>query len=76
MDTYIVRVYRRDQKEGEGFAGLVEVVESEEKSAFSTVDEFLEIFHLRGKKPAATKKRRGEKSNLKAKKEKKDERLE
>ncbi len=43
IDTYIVRVYRRDPRELRQFSGLVEIVASGGKEAFAGGAELLEI---------------------------------
>jgi hypothetical protein len=43
IDTYIVRVYRRDSQETRQFSGLVEIVASGAKKAFTDGAELLEI---------------------------------
>jgi hypothetical protein len=43
VDTYIVRVYRRDPLEARQFSGLVEIVASGGKKAFADGVELLEI---------------------------------
>ena len=43
IDTYIVRVYRRDPRELRQFSGLVEIVASGAKKAFVDGVELLEI---------------------------------
>ncbi len=43
IDTYIVRVYRRDPREHRQFSGLVEIVASGAKKAFVDGVELLEI---------------------------------
>lgn len=44
MDTYIVRIYRRDK---EGIAGLVEVVEGGEKRNFTDIEGLLGILKIK-----------------------------
>jgi len=43
MDTFIVRIYRRDK---EGIAGLVEVVEGGEKRNFNDIEGLLGILKI------------------------------
>ena len=43
IDTYIVRVYRRDPREPRQFSGLVEIVASGDKKAFLDGAALLEI---------------------------------
>ncbi len=43
MDTYIVRIYRREENVPQRLVGLVEEVGVEEKRAFSNLDELWNI---------------------------------
>lgn len=43
MDTFIVRIYRREKKE---IAGLVEVVEGGEKRSFTDIEGLLGILKI------------------------------
>lgn len=43
MDSYIVRLYRRDNENPENLVGLVETVGAEEKRSFHTVKELMAI---------------------------------
>ena len=43
MDSYIVRLYRRDTENPENLVGLVETVGEEEKRSFHTVKELMAI---------------------------------
>ena len=43
MDSYIVRLYRRDTENPENLVGLVETVGAEEKRSFHTVNELMAI---------------------------------
>ncbi len=43
IDTYIIRVYRRDPREPRQFSGLVEIVASGAKKTFIDGVELLEI---------------------------------
>ncbi len=45
MDSYIVRIYRRDDDQNAS-AGIVEVVKTQEQKAFKTRDELLAILNL------------------------------
>ncbi len=51
MDNYIVRVYRRDVNDPDKIAGLVELVEAQEKKFFVNYDELREILGITGGKP-------------------------
>ncbi len=44
MDSYIVRIYRQDDEQ-DAFAGIVEVVGTEEKKPFKTPEELLTILN-------------------------------
>lgn len=46
-ESYIVRVYRREEDNPQGLVGLVELVETQEKKSFRNLDELLEIFNSR-----------------------------
>ncbi len=43
IDTYIIRIYRRDPQEFRQFSGLVEIVASGGRKAFADGAELLEI---------------------------------
>ncbi len=43
MDSYIVRMYRRDAENPESLVGLVETVGEDEKRSFHTVSELVAI---------------------------------
>lgn len=43
MDSYIVRMYRRDTENPENLVGMVETVGEEEKRSFHTVGELMAI---------------------------------
>ena len=43
MESYIVRIYRRDPEDPQKSAGLVEVVNTEETRPFSDARELVEI---------------------------------
>jgi hypothetical protein len=43
MDNYIVRIYRRDPDDPRKIAGMVELVEQEEKKAFTGIEELVRI---------------------------------
>lgn len=43
MDSYIVRMYRRDAENPENLVGLVETVGEDEKRSFHTVSELVAI---------------------------------
>jgi hypothetical protein len=43
MDNYIVRIYRRDIDDPRRIAGMVEIVDQEEKKAFAGIEELVNI---------------------------------
>lgn len=43
MESYIVRVYRREAEDAKNLIGLVEIVETQEKKAFNNFDELRHI---------------------------------
>jgi hypothetical protein len=59
IDTYIVRVYRRERREQRRISGLVEIVGSGKKKAFDGGEELLEIMTPKKKRspPRLQKKR-------------------
>ena len=63
MDTYIVRIYRRDHAEPDNIAGVVEIVEENAKETFKNVVELARILSSAGRKlhPKRKKRDRGTK---------------
>lgn len=62
MDSYVVRIYRRNSSSPQNLVGLVELVEIDEERAFSSFEELREILNSRQGHGARTeKKKRGEK---------------
>lgn len=47
MDSYVVRIYRRDGKKSRILIGTVEVAGSEKKLGFSNIEELWEILQQR-----------------------------
>ncbi len=43
LDSYVIRIYRRNSEDPQQVVGLVEIISSEEKKAFRTFDELREI---------------------------------
>ncbi len=43
MESYVIRIYRRDEQNPQNIIGLVEDVELEAKKAFHNIDELVEI---------------------------------
>ena len=46
MENYIVRIYRRDEKDGHKIAGMVEIVEADDKKSFASFEELRRILNL------------------------------
>ncbi len=42
-ESYIIRVYRREEENARDFVGMVEIVETQEKKPFNNFDELREI---------------------------------
>ncbi len=61
MDSYVVRIYRRNSGSPQNLVGLVELVEIDEEKAFTSFDELREILSGRQGHAARTEKT-GEKS--------------
>lgn len=49
MESYVVRVYRRDEKDSEKLAGLVELADREEQKPFVSFAELRQILSSTGK---------------------------
>jgi hypothetical protein len=58
MESYVVRVYRRDAKDSEKLAGLVELVEVDEEKAFTSFDELRAILNSTPGQTDRSKKRK------------------
>ena len=70
MDSYIVTIYRRDEKNPHRVVGLVESVELEEKRAFRDRDELWGILakpknRLTGKKRKVSTRSQNKRTDLK-----------
>lgn len=50
IETYIIRVYRRNRDDPRKIAGLVETVGKDEKKAFASQEELLRILNTERKK--------------------------
>jgi hypothetical protein len=50
MDSYVIRIYRRDEKNPEKAAGQVAFVEQDRIKSFACVDELVEILGLKEKR--------------------------
>jgi len=48
MQTYVVRIYRREAKKPENLIGVVEEVETEKKWEFSSLNELIAVFRGEG----------------------------
>jgi hypothetical protein len=64
MESYVVRVYRRDAKDSEKFAGLVELTDREEEKPFVSIAELWKILSsprevTTGSKEISAKRDRG-----------------
>ncbi len=49
MDSYVIRIYRRDEKSPGKAAGQVEFIEKDRMESFTCVDELVEILGLKEK---------------------------
>lgn len=56
MDSYVIRIYRRDADDPGKCAGLAEVIETDEKKPFRNLDELLDILKTRDR--GSTEKKR------------------
>jgi hypothetical protein len=54
LDCYIVRIYRKQENDPHALVGLLEEVGTQEKSAFSSIDELCELL-AQGEKKIKTK---------------------
>lgn len=60
MDSYIVRVYRRDEEDHSPSRGVVEQIGAVRQEVFSTMEELWEILSGISKKPARRGKEKQE----------------
>ena len=58
MDSYVIRIYRRDAVDPLKCAGQAEVVETEEKKTFQDLDELIEILKSPERAPSGGEKRK------------------
>lgn len=58
MDSYVVRIYRRDNKDRKQLVGLVEIISTQEQKPFRTVDELFGILQPAHAKAQKVKKER------------------
>ncbi len=49
MDSYVIRIYRRDEKNPEKAAGQVEFIEKGRTESFTCVEELVEILGMKVK---------------------------
>ena len=57
MDTYIVRIYRRDCAEADNIVGVVEIVEANAKETFKNIVELMKIISKPEGKVSAKRKK-------------------
>lgn len=59
MDSYVIRIYRRDGSDPANIAGQVEFVEQEETCSFRSAEELLKVLArtVQGRRSNADKKR-------------------
>ena len=55
MDSYVVRIYRRDPENPRKSVGVVERAEGEGEQAFHSLDELMSILQSQGSSPGASK---------------------
>jgi hypothetical protein len=48
IDSYLVRIYRRDPQEPRRVAGLVEIIERESSATFKSAEELMRILGIGG----------------------------
>ena len=48
-ESYIIRVYRREEKNAKDLVGMVEIVETQEKKSFTNFGELRDILKTRDK---------------------------
>jgi hypothetical protein len=56
VESYIVRIYRRQKNDTEGLLGQVVDIQTEEKLVFSSVDDLMKILCSQEKIPEKRKK--------------------
>jgi len=61
MDSYVVRIYRRNSGSPQNLVGLVELVEIDEEKAFTSFDELRTILSSRQGRMGSKEKNRDEK---------------
>lgn len=59
MDSYVIRIYRRDSSSPQNLVGLVELVEIDEEKTFTSFEELRKILSSRqGHAAARTEKKK------------------
>ena len=58
MDSYVIRIYRRDEKNPAKAAGQVEIVERGLVKSFTCLDELVEILGLKERRAPGNKPKR------------------
>jgi len=48
MDSYVIRIYRRDAENPRNCAGLAEIIDTDTRKSFKNLDELLEILKIPG----------------------------
>ncbi len=48
MDSYVIRIYRRDADDPRKCAGQAEIIETDKQKTFKNLDELLKILKIRG----------------------------
>ncbi len=56
MDSYVIRIYRRDADDPRKCAGQAEIIETDEKKTFKNLDELLAILETRENGPPEKKR--------------------
>ena len=69
MDSYLIRIYRREKNNSESIVGIIEEIGSKEKHSFKNMSELGKIICL------ADKKSLGKKQTKSSKKKKKEDSL-
>ncbi len=59
MDSYVIRIYRRDKKDPGKAAGQVEIVERGLVKSFTCLDELVEILGLKERRTPGNRSKRG-----------------
>jgi hypothetical protein len=62
METYIVRIYRRDRDDPQKIVGLVETVGKDDKKAFASRDELIMVLEGTKKEVQQREKKQGKQS--------------